>query len=271
LQATPFLGNKQRAIPYPKAVSLSEKVHFLPQCQSTNDEAWASFDAGRMRHSHLLYTHTQLAGRGQRGTLWHSAPGKNLLCSTLLYVQNSVSVATLFDLSRAVALAIAQAIEAWTKGLVAPQLKWPNDIFFRGQKLGGILIENRWKEAMPEWAVVGLGLNVNQEIFDDTLNATSLRLSTGQPFSVDEGAHILQQNLEACLAMLEDVETLRAAYENKLIGIGQEALFVEPNEDRFRGYLLGTTPEGFLRILTPTGERHFDLKEIRQDFDTLLD
>jgi len=243
---------------------VSENLVYLPTCLSTNDEAWALLDAGQGRHGTLVYTGEQTAGRGQRGTRWLAAPGQNLLCSTLLQVAGKLDTDTLFDLSRAVALASAQAVEILTQGLVRPVLKWPNDLYAEGAKLGGILIENRFGGGGVEWSVVGLGLNVGQTVFAPEIQATSLKLLTGADWEVPEAARIVREQLVRSVEALADSEALRKEYQKRLKGIGQIGRFCEPDGEVFEAILLGTTPEGLLRLLTGQGERRYDLKEVAQ-------
>ena len=67
------------------------------------------------------------------------------------------------------------------------KIKWPNDIFINDRKAGGILIENVIKGNLWQWAVIGIGLNINQENFDnDNLNAISLKQITGTGYDVIE-------------------------------------------------------------------------------------
>jgi BirA family biotin operon repressor/biotin-[acetyl-CoA-carboxylase] ligase len=176
--------------------------------------------------------------------------------------------ATLFDLSRAAALAIAQAIEAWSQGVVRPALKWPNDLWAEGRKLGGILIENRWAGAQPEWAVVGLGLNVRQTVFAPGVAATSLLLLTGHAYDVAEGAAYMHKHLATCLGSWADKQALRQAYDARLLGLGQAVQLAEPGQPSFVGTILGTTDAGLLRVSTAEGVKTYDLKEIKQPFAT---
>jgi BirA family biotin operon repressor/biotin-[acetyl-CoA-carboxylase] ligase len=171
---------------------------------------------------------------------------------------------TLFDLSRAASLAIVQAVIHWTAGKITPSLKWPNDIWVDGRKLGGILIENRWNGQGLEWSVIGLGLNVNQTVFAEGLAATSLKLLTGETLFVEEGAYTMQKALTDCLEKINTVSALRMEYESLLVGFGQENYFTEPDGAAFMGRIIGTTPEGLLCIESKTGTRFFDIKEIQQ-------
>jgi BirA family biotin operon repressor/biotin-[acetyl-CoA-carboxylase] ligase len=102
-----------------------------------------------------LVAELQTAGRGRRGRAWHSAVGASLTFSLLWRFESGA--ASLGGLSLVVGLAVANALRAL--GLAA-QLKWPNDILFRNQKLGGILIETQGDMLGPTVAVVGIGINV---------------------------------------------------------------------------------------------------------------
>ncbi len=240
----------------------TQKIVFLPQCQSTNDELWALLDAGHVEPGVLLYAGFQTAGRGQRGTQWLAEPGVALLCSCLLHVAGRVEPESLFDLSRAVALALVDAIEAHT-GLTL-ELKWPNDLYAGGQKLGGILIENRWSGQGLEWSVVGLGLNVNQQAFEPGLRATSLRLQTGRAWSIDFWAATLQQALSLCPAALANRALLRSRFDGRLRGLGKVGQYQTEQGERFAAIVLGTTEDGLLRLGSLAGEQKFALKEVAE-------
>lgn len=252
------------AIPSPNPYRVSEKIVFLSQCQSTNDEAWALLDRGVGGHGTIVYTDEQTAGRGQRGTQWLAAPGQNLLCSTLLRVAGRLDSDALFDLSRAMAVGAAEAVAILTQGRVKPELKWPNDLYAEDAKLGGILIENRFGGGGVEWTVIGLGLNLNQVVFASGLKATSLKLLTGADTVPAEAAATVRACLLQGMDALGKLELLRKDYQSRLRGIGRKGHFSEPGGQPFEAIVLGTTPAGLLRLLTEGGERRYDLKEVVQ-------
>src|SRR4030081_404650 len=99
-----------------------------------------------------VVTDLQLEGRGRRGRPWIAPDGTALLFSTIL--QPPVDVLALLPLLAA--LSVAGGIEVATG--VVPELKWPNDILFKGHKLAGILLEHPGGAAV----VLGVGVNVNQ-------------------------------------------------------------------------------------------------------------
>lgn len=105
-------------------------------------------------------TDYQTAGRGQEGTIWESERGKNLLVSYLLPHPN-VQTAHQFELSMRFSLAVCDVLRLL--GVGTPLcIKWPNDIYYGDSKLGGILIENIIAGGQISYAILGLGLNVNQ-------------------------------------------------------------------------------------------------------------
>ncbi len=98
----------------------------------------------------------QTAGKGRRGRNWVSTFGSNIYLSIIW--QFNQGYASTQGLSLAVGIAVVRALHAY--GVTAVGLKWPNDIFYAGKKLGGILIEIAGEAEGPCRAVIGLGLNV---------------------------------------------------------------------------------------------------------------
>ncbi len=133
---------------------LNIPVEVLAQCPSTNA---LLLERARMGapHASAIVCENQTAGRGRRGSTWISATGASLTFSLLWRFGSTVSA--LSGLSLAVAVAVARALEA--QGGAQIELKWPNDLLFRGRKLGGILIETL-SSADSTVAVIGIGLNV---------------------------------------------------------------------------------------------------------------
>ncbi len=121
---------------------------------STNTALLAQAAAGAPSGT-CLAAELQTAGRGRRGRSWQSAVGSSLTFSLLW--RFDTGAASLAGLSLVVGLAVADALRALG---VAAELKWPNDILFRDQKLGGILIETQGDMLGPTVAVIGIGLNI---------------------------------------------------------------------------------------------------------------
>jgi BirA family transcriptional regulator, biotin operon repressor / biotin---[acetyl-CoA-carboxylase] ligase len=129
--------------------------HWLESCSSTN--TWALEQLSQLRHGDVIFTQQQTAGRGQDGRSWHSPAGV-LTASFVLKELPSMQVA---GLPLAVGLAVIYAIEdLLPEHQDTLRLKWPNDVFYGGQKLAGILCEASTQGSNHHCdAVVGIGLN----------------------------------------------------------------------------------------------------------------
>ena len=113
----------------------------------------------------------QTAGRGQGTNTWESERGKNLLFSLLLHPRQ-LPANKQFQISMAVSLAICEAVGQHIGDL---SIKWPNDIYWRDGKIGGILIEHTLQGSMIKDSIIGVGLNVNQRVFhSDAPNPVSI-------------------------------------------------------------------------------------------------
>jgi BirA family biotin operon repressor/biotin-[acetyl-CoA-carboxylase] ligase len=130
----------------------------------------------------------QTKGRGQVGNFWESEDGKNLLVS-VYFSPSHIEPANQFVLSELVSLAIVDFLEEEVSDI---SIKWPNDIYWKNQKLAGILIENELLGNRIIHSVIGIGLNVNQEKFlGSAPNPVSLALITGKQYDREELLHRL--------------------------------------------------------------------------------
>lgn len=134
---------------------------------STNDRARELAEGGAQSGT-VVTAGEQTAGRGRTGRKWSASPGSALLCSAILRPLEARHAL----LPLAVPLAVCDAAESLAP--VECQVKWPNDVWLRERKLAGVLIEAR----PPEWAVIGIGLNltIGDDEFPEDLRwpATSL-------------------------------------------------------------------------------------------------
>jgi len=132
----------------------------------------------------------QTAGRGQGTNQWESERGMNLLFSMLIHPYN-IPANRQFQISMTISLAICDALGQYIGGL---SVKWPNDIYWRDGKLGGILIEHTVSGGMIRDSIIGVGLNINQQRFiSDAPNPVSVWQICGQPTDREQ---LLRQILE---------------------------------------------------------------------------
>ena len=120
----------------------------------------------------LVLADRQTAGRGRQGRRWESPSGAGIW---LTLIERPHDPRALDVLSLRCGLRAATALDAPAGARV--QLKWPNDLYVRGRKLAGILIETRWRGNAPEWVAIGFGINV---LPPDLETATGLTAGTSR-------------------------------------------------------------------------------------------
>ncbi len=147
--------------------------NILDTTDSTNNYAMARLHEGMATHGMAWFAKEQTAGKGQRGKHWESEPGSSILL-TLLLKPTAIFIQNPFYLSALVATSCTEFLTKITGEEF--YIKWPNDLYWRDRKTGGILIENKYSGENWNWAAVGIGINVNQTMFNSDLNrAISLR------------------------------------------------------------------------------------------------
>ena len=141
------------------------RVHLFASVSSTLDVAnaiAASAPAGT-----VIVADEQTAGRGRQGRAWVSPPGAGLWLTLL---ERPDDPGALEVLSLRCGLFAAEALDALAGAVIG--VKWPNDLYVRGRKLAGVLIETRWRGTSPEWVAIGFGLNVLRPPLDTAVGLT---------------------------------------------------------------------------------------------------
>ena len=199
-----------------------------------------------------IWAEYQTKGKGQRDKIWQSEKGKNLTIS-ILKEHIDLPVHAQFRVNIAVTLAILYALQAFN--IPDLSIKWPNDILSGGQKICGILIENSIQKEYLTRSIIGIGLNVNQEKFDDVPNATSLKGVTGQEFDRDILFYQLLELLKRELSYSDDVDLRRqkASYEDFLFHKGKRIPF-KINDTFKAGIVQGISDSGALELAWENGE-----------------
>ncbi|WP_225036985.1 biotin--[acetyl-CoA-carboxylase] ligase [Winogradskyella sp. SM1960] len=211
----------------------------------------------------VVVAELQTNGRGQMGAQWNAEEGKNLTASVFKRLP-LFNVGEQFYISMAVSLAIIKALRSFK----IPQLriKWPNDILSANTKLCGILIENVIKSNNLQGSIIGFGLNVNQKIFNNLPQASSMSLLTGVIYNKDEVLFEVLKQLEFYFKLLESKAYLdiKLEYENLLFRKKKPSTFRTSKNDSFSGIIQGVTENGQLQVWTEDDViKTFDLKEIK--------
>ncbi|WP_353127756.1 biotin--[acetyl-CoA-carboxylase] ligase [Parapedobacter pyrenivorans] len=206
----------------------------------------------------------QYAGRGQKGTLWQSEPGKNLTFSMLL-TPDFLDPKHQFMLTAAITLAVVHWLELVLGLAVKVKVKWPNDIYIGDKKIGGILIENILKGNQWKSAIVGIGINVNQTLFPDAIreHTTSVKQILHRDCQIPELLIDLCKRIGQAYFSLKTGRfgTLLTSYEQRLYRLGELHPFLVDGV-KVAGVLDGVAETGRLRIDFNGHLVDFDIKEI---------
>ncbi len=175
-------------------------IDILDECDSSNTQLMQRAEAGAPSGT-VIVARRQTAGRGRRGRVWQSAPGRSLSFSLLWRFSEGVDLS---GLSLMVGLALVRTLSRM--GVCGLALKWPNDVLLEGRKLAGILIELSSSAKVSEErrlaAVIGIGLNLRPMPPDSVpADQAIAALSDGLP-SLPDGAELMAELLAALLAEL---------------------------------------------------------------------
>ncbi len=171
-------------------------------------------DANKAQQGMTIVAQSQVSGKGQRGKTWIDAPGQSLLMSIIVVPGRRIPEQFVFNAS--IASAIADVLQkSHTNWRV--HIKWPNDIIINDKKAGGILIENVLRGSRWTHSVVGLGINVKQDHFPDSLPfATSLQIAAGIDFNLVKLRDELRESIMLCTVCPLPAEKVMARYNELL-------------------------------------------------------
>jgi len=235
----------------------------LNATDSTNAYLKALMQSASLKDFTVVVAENQHSGRGQMGTTWNSEKGKNLTFSVLKKFKNFF-VADQFLLSICVSLSIYATLNK----LQLPNLsvKWPNDILSGTSKICGILLENSISGAQIQSSVIGIGLNVNQTVFNMLTNASSLKLLLGKTFNLDTLLKELLTDLQANLLKMQNVEKqkLLSEYQKVMFRKDKPSTFEDLDGNLFMGFVKGISAHGKLLVqVEGVLVKEFGLKEIK--------
>ena len=206
----------------------------------------------------------QTAGRGQRGNVWSSKDGENLLLSMLVRPGNSLEVANQFLLSQAVAVSLHAAMKCYG---IETRLKWPNDIYVGNRKLAGTLVELDYSGAFVNQAIVGIGLNVNQTEFPPMDRVpVSMKMLLGRDVSVEDVMRDVLCNFSHYYSEMRwgCKEAISEEYRELLLGLGEQRKYVDA-DGAFMAVMEGVEPTGHLLLRRSDGTlSRYAFKEVEQ-------
>jgi BirA family biotin operon repressor/biotin-[acetyl-CoA-carboxylase] ligase len=230
------------------------------ELNSTNSFAQQILNTEMPTDGTVIWSLHQTEGRGYAANSWSAAPAQNLTFS-IIYKPSFLKVPDQFNLNKVICLGIRDTLVHFINKEIF--IKWPNDVIIDEKKICGILIENNISGNFLQYAVCGIGLNVNQVRFSGLPNATSIYKLTSQKKDLRSLLYRLCENIELRYLQLRkgDLVKLNEAYISSLYRRGEEHFFRTDGKS-FIGEIIGVTKSG--KLVVRNGERLLDFafKEI---------
>ena len=225
---------------------LGKNIEYYNRLDSTNTEAWELVGEDK-NHGTIVITENQTNGKGQKNKTWEMVPGKSLVFSLILSKNYPIDHSGLICLS--VSLALKKSLNK--RGLDA-KLKWPNDLFINGKKIGGILCETKTDNSNIKTMVIGVGVNVNESISE---HHESIQKNLTTMFEVSKHPHqrelIVAEFINSFELMLNKLSTepnqIIEEWLDKCMHLNEKILFLQ-NEKILEGVFCGLDNNGFAKI-----------------------
>lgn len=228
---------------------IGKKIFSYESLDSTNDAAFLLGKQG-LPEGACIFSEYQKKGRGRLGRSWVSPKGKNIILSVLLRPVLSPTEASKITLVAAVSV-IKTIEKAIGKTL---GIKWPNDIWHQGKKVGGILTEMSAEQDRVNFIVLGIGINVNAVSKELPPASTSLREIHGSDVSRLDLARDLLKNLERDYLRLKkgEFEGLAKEWEDFSVTSGKRVIATVLGR-KIQGQATGIDQDGALWIRKDNG------------------
>ena len=221
---------------------VGQRVTYYPTLASTMDVARQEAQQ-RAAEGTVVIAGKQTAGKGRIKRTWLSPKG-NLALSIILYPH----VAHLPSLIMLASLALVHSIETVT-GLKS-QVKWPNDVLVNGRKMCGILIESQVRGNTVDYAIIGIGVNVNLKTADFpeiSPTATSLSDELGREIPLLDIIQQVLVEIERLYLALLAGESIYEEWRNSLATLGKEIQVVS-GETVYTGIAESVAKDGSLLL-----------------------
>ena len=199
----------------------------------------------------------QTAGKGQRNNLWSSEADKSLCISILLKPKLEVNQQFLFN--KFIALSLCEAINDYP---LNAKIKWPNDILIDCKKVAGILVENSIRANKIEKSVVGIGINVNNNISEFTSATTMAECLKTIP-SFSELLEIICKKIEKnYFLMKQKPSMINELYHQNLFN-KEEVQKFSKNSETFDGIIKSVNENGQLLVAVNGRLEFYKMGEIK--------
>lgn len=233
----------------------------LESVDSTNDYASKLIVEDQVTDGYVISAKHQTKGKGQFGSTWLTRPEQNLTLSIILKPKN-LHIKHQFYLSVITSIAIRDVVAKYG---ITTHVKWPNDIYVKSNKICGILIQNTLQQSLIQYSIIGIGLNVNQHIFDPSLpNPTSILNETNKTHSLLDIRQELYNSFESYYIDLKhgEFDNLLTTYRQHLYQKNEVRSYKLEDGEIINGIIRNVQENGKLEIELENGIQEFSLKEI---------
>lgn len=225
---------------------MGKELEYHETINSTNIRAkeWAKQGA---KEGSLVIAEYQSAGKGRLGRTWLSPKGEGIWMSLIL--KPFLEISKIPQITLVAGLCMSQAIQKVT-GLKT-EIKWPNDIVVNNKKIAGILTELSASTNSINSVVVGIGVNVNNQVLDTSIPyATSLALEGNKVYEreeiIKEFLNLFEVNYEQYIKE-KSIVFLLADYKERCVNLNKEVIILN-NQQEYIGYVQNINDEGSLEV-----------------------
>ncbi len=229
---------------------MDRDVIYYKEVDSTNTKIKEFAKTGK--EGLVVVADKQTAGRGRRGRTWESTGDGNLYMSVLLKPKLEITKAAMLTL--VMAYSVAKALQRWE---IDVQIKWPNDLIMGKKKICGILTEMEVIDGQIDFIVVGVGLNLGQQVFSEELKekATSIFTETGRRIDREQVLSAIMDVFEETYGYFlenKSLEFLMQDYNDLLVNMNRQVVVLDPAGE-YEGLAQGINANGELQVLGADG------------------
>ncbi len=235
-------------------VCVGKDIYFFNRVDSTNRVA-KEYAGRQLSDGSVVVTEEQTSGRGRMKRAWLSSSGDDITCSIILYPD--ISADDVFSVTMVSSVAVVRAIEKVCG--VSADIKWPNDVYIRGKKVSGVLVEFSQKSGRILWVVAGIGINVNMciRLYPELREtATSLSAETGKTVSrLNLFTKLLEEfDLLYQMFLKNQADKIISEWKQRNIVLNKNVSIISP-EETITGRVVDITRQGTIQLETEESVR----------------
>ncbi len=240
------------------------KIIKIASTESTNSYAENLLSQNKIDTPACIVAIDQTSGKGLEQNKWESEPGKNLTFSIVCF-PGFLPAAQQFSLNKTVALTVFDTLK-----LLLPTerifIKWPNDIYINNKKAAGILIQTSVQSQRMNWAIIGIGININQKTFPKQIPNPASVIQYKK--TVSDLNKVLDNFIKAFnkrYSQLEagKIDLIDEQYSEYLYLINSSSKFII-NEKKIQATIMGVNQYGWLQLSVSDGKIvECDMKQVQ--------